>query len=164
MTTISMPEPPDGALVLRSYADKPDEVLIRDDMAAKEWDGAADNGERWFTVGDYESDPICWTVVTQAVAREGATLAELVVKPDAAPLVPVVVADDEIAALLDRPRPLPAAEQPLRAIVATYGEAFMKCEQGGHRPWRSADRFVSDGTIDQYLAAGAELLRGEVTK
>ncbi len=80
MTTIPMPEPADLALVLRSYADKPDEVLIRDDTAAKEWDGAADNDERWFIVGDYESDPLCWDVVTQAAAREGATLAELAVK------------------------------------------------------------------------------------
>lgn len=213
MTNINMPEPSSGALVLRSYADKPDEVLIRDDEAASEWDGAADDGERWFTVGDYDSDPLCWEVVTKTAEREGATLARLSViesgpSPALAervrivgeirqyaekarresftpsvgvalgaivdsvadmvntlpePLVPVVVAQDEIAALAAK-RPLPAADQPVGAIVTTEADVYRKNLASGSRPWCSPDSFASDEHIDRLVADGAELLRGEWAK
>ncbi len=209
MTTMS--EPADLALVLRSYSDRPDEVLIRDDTAAKEWDGAADNGERWFGLGDFESDPLCWDVVTRNATCEGATLAELA--PKSVPLTPHVVAEDEIAALsaaepdsvpvppvrevLDmveryaayyvdagydneaaryeieqalwvlrehapKRRPLPAAEQPVGAIVATDEEVFRKGDVAGDEPWESRNFRVSNAFIDDLLTRrDAALLRGE---
>ncbi len=151
MTTIPMPEPADGALVLRSDDGRPDVVLERNDAAAKEWPGAGSD-ERWFPVGDYDtSDPLRWDVVTEAAAREGATLAELVVKTGAR-------------------APLPAAEQPIGAVVATEAAAFIKdgwsrVHDGSDGSWSSANHGVTDSFIDNLFADGeGELLRGEVAR
>lgn len=83
--------------------------------------------------------------LVHAALRKGA--------PD--PLVPYVVAQDEVAELL-RPS---AADLPYNAIVADAESTFTKCA-GGSRPWASADCFASDAHIDEMLAAGAEILRG----
>lgn len=142
-------EPADGALVLRSYGGRPDVVLVRDDEGAGEWDAKPD--ERWFTVGDEVSDPLCWTMVAQAAAREDATLA----------LLAPVTSGPESA---PKPKPLPAAEQPVGAIVASDVDVYRKNFATGSRPWVSADGYASDAYIDGLLAQGAELLRGEVAR
>lgn len=87
-----------------------------------------------------------------------------------APLVPVVVAEDEIAALLDRRRPLPAAEQPVGAIVAAGSTVAVKqvAAVGHGACWQvmadgeDGTDWQTDGYVDRLIETGAELLRGEV--
>ncbi len=165
-------EPPDGALVLRLHGGRPDALLVRDDEEGKRWDAADD--ERWFEAGDYDSsDPLCWDVVTETAEREGATLTLLA--PVEPPLVPLVVVEDEIAALSRGSaltvapigsKPLPAAEQPLGAIVATGVDVAIKCQAATAYPWRSSSGSeFADHQIDRWMAtAGAEVLRGEVAR
>lgn len=60
--------------------------------------------------------------------------------------------------------PLPAAEQPVGAIVATDEDVYRKNLASGSRPWCSPDSYASNEHIDGLLADGAELLRGEVAR
>jgi hypothetical protein len=190
MTNIPMPKPADGPLVPLVVAE--DEIhRLAGDVPNDEPAGSAltvagttrprglparfvRRGDQvaWapgvygapITDSDHAGDErVRWYTVSRVLA--GSSVEPMLLEFDDFPSTEFEVDDSVVVREVAAPgRPLPAAGQPLGAIVATHGEAFRKCEMGGPRPWRSADRFVSDRVIDEYLASGAELLRGEVAR